>query len=238
MGCAGLKGGDLWIFLDFFLWCTQWTFSGVEPVEHLKSLDFYSDSAHGWPLQANFHHQLLPRLGWSAGARACELMDWTNVWGTKTDSKNTAWILLKMKSKIDLQLTHDLYHNCSDKQTGIPIIGGKAWNTGQHAPKVLLVANVIASCISLGPVLKLVKFPMKLRTLVNSRKEQDLWVETIPSQNPSEKQPDSIYCTKKLHKEKGSPSVMACDSSVRSETQDSGRIGRCLFQPWKKGYRF
>lgn len=94
MGCTGFKSGDVWIFLDFFVVstrCTQWTFSGVEPVEHLKSLDFYSNS--GWPLQANFHqHQSLPGLCWSAGARACELMDWANVWGTKTDSKNTAWI--------------------------------------------------------------------------------------------------------------------------------------------------
>ena len=111
-------------------------------------------------------------------------------------------------------------------------IGGKTWNTGQHVPKVLLVANVIASWISLGPFWKLVKFPMKLGTLVNSRKEQDLWAETIPSKNL---QLNSQYCTKKLHKEKGSPSDMASDSSVRSETQDWGCIGRCLFHPWEKG---
>ena len=73
---------------------------------------------------------------------------------------------------------------------------------------------------------------MKLGTLVNSRKEQDFWAETIPSKDL---QLNSQYCTKKLHKEKGSPSVMASDSSVRSETQDWGRIGRCLFHPWENG---
>ena len=72
---------------------------------------------------------------------------------------------------------------------------------------------------------------MKLGTLV-SRTEQDFWAETIPSKNL---QFNSQYCTKKLRKEKGSPSVMASDSSVRSETQDWGCIGRCLFHPWENG---
>ena len=134
----------------------------------------------------------------------------------------------EMKWKIHLQLTHDnhiITFNNNDKHPSIPNIGGKTWNTGQHVPKVSLVANVIASWTYQGQV-----------SNKNNRKEQDLWAETIPSKN-LQLNSQAYTAPKNPHKEKGGPIVMACDSSVRSRDSGLRLIGWCWFHPWQKTHR-